>query len=278
MSISFVQGIDKIRQSNKPISTAWGLSCQHLNLDNKINKIIEIIGDHENLFVNRNPYHNQYHLAEVIWASSWLCFNEFEAEVLEEHAIVLFLAATFHDAEHPGRGNRVPFEIEKVSCNFFQQWWKNNSLFIENIMDLSPSQIESAVIELILFTDMFDGNQKVNVDYITRKNQENFGLRIVKLKKVLNEADFLMGVLPQYAIDKTGLLLKESGLIMTDREITNMLTNYLESVLQNEFSDGSKKLKIPQMVDCFVKEVKDCVKNGLNLTQTQEHLYSVFGK
>lgn len=278
MSISFVNGIDKIRQSNKPISTAWYLSCEHLSLNNKINKIIEIIGEHENLFVNRNPYHNHYHLAEVIWASSWLCFNEFEQESLEAHAIVLFLAATFHDAEHPGRGNRIPFEIEKVSCNFFQQWWKNNSLFIENIMDLSPSQIESAVIELILFTDMFDGNQKVNVDYITRKNQENFGLKIVKLKKVLNEADFLMGVLPQYAINKTTLLLKESGIILNDKDFTDMLTNYLESIMKNEFSDGCKKLKIPQMVDCFVKEVNNCVVRGLSLDETQEHLYAIFGK
>ena len=71
--------------------------------------------------------------------------------------VILLMAATFHDADHPGRTNKIPFELEERSMNFFKNWWKNNSLFVENIMNLTPIQVEQSVVELILFTDFIKG-------------------------------------------------------------------------------------------------------------------------
>lgn len=175
----FHSGVLAIRESKKPISKAWQLSFDLLNLDNKLLKVMEILGEHENLFITPNPYHNHYHLSEVIWTAAYLADKEIEkdSEKYFESMVVLLFAATFHDAGHLGRSNKTPFELETLSVEFFKNWWKNNSLFVENIVSLSPIQFEHLVCELILFTEFLEGQTKVTKDYIERKDAEALELK-----------------------------------------------------------------------------------------------------
>ncbi len=252
--MKFYNGIEEILEAKKPIAKAWELSFKLLNLDNKLLKVMEILESHENLFINRkNAYHNHYHLAEVTWATAYLAKHEEFSDKYFETMVILLIAATFHDADHPGRTNRIPFELEEKSMLFFKSWWKNNSLFVENIMSLTPIQIEQSVVELILFTDFIKGQEKVNQDYNFRKDAEYFGLKLVRMKKILNEADFLLNCLPLHGFNKTELILKESVRNFTEEKKWNILLEMLkEDGLESFTSDASKKLKIENLIKKYI--------------------------
>ncbi len=247
-------GLEQILEAKKPIAKAWELSFKLLNLDDKLLKVMEILENHENLFINRkNPYHNHYHLAEVTWATAYLAKHEDFTDKYFETMVILLMAATFHDADHPGRTNRIPFELEEKSMLFFKNWWKNNSLFVENIMSLTPIQIEQSVVELILFTDFIKGQEKVNQDYNFRKDAEYFGLKLVRMKKILNEADFLLNCLPMYGFNKTELILKESVRNFSEEKKWNMFLGMLKDEGLSFFnSDAAKKLKIENLVKKYI--------------------------
>ncbi len=264
----FHSGVLAIRESKKPISKAWQLSFELLNLDNKLLKVMEILGEHENLFITKNPYHNHYHLAEVIWTSAYLANKEIEkdSEKYFESMVILLFAATFHDAGHLGRSNKTPFELETLSVEFFKNWWKNNSLFVENIVTLSPIQFEHLVCELILFTEFLEGQAKVTKDYIERKDAEAFGIKVNRLKKILNEADFLFNCSPHYAYEKTSLILKESVRMAEDEKKWMLIVGMLEQMQNNLFiSDAAKEVKIESTIKKFLGfllENKDEMKDG----------------
>lgn len=251
MATKFYSGIKAIHASEKPIATAWELSFIHLELDSKLKKLIEILSDHENLLISYNHYHNHYHLAEVIWGSAFLAKKENFQEKYFDSMVIMLLAATFHDADHPGRLNRYAFEVEQKSVKFFRNWWKNNSLFVENILSITPTNIEQAVTDLILFTDFSEGQPKVNLDYIQRKDNESFGLKMNKLKKILNEADILLNFLPQFAFNKTSLILKESSRSVTEEDKWLLLLSFLQDAPTTFTSDASKELKIDAIVKKF---------------------------
>ncbi len=266
MGIKFHNGIEQILAAKKPIAKAWKLSFEHLELDDKLLKLMEILEDHENLFINKNPYHNHYHFAEVVWASAYLAKKENFTEKYFDTMVILLLGATFHDADHPGRTNREPFEIEQKSMVFFKNWWRNNSLFVENILSLTPIQIEQTVVELILFTDFIKGQEKVNQDYINKKEAETFGLKLNKLKKILNEADFLLNCLPLYGFNKTELILKESVRNFPEQKKWELLMHLLkEDGLEMFTSDAAKELKIESVVKKFLNHLnsnKDLITNS----------------
>ena len=226
MAAIFHNGIKEINQSEKPIATAWRLSYKHLGLEPKVKKLMEILSDHENLFINYNPYHNHYHLAEVIWGCAFLIKREGITEKYSDTMIILLLAATFHNADHQGRTNKYSFENEERASIFFKSWWKNNSLFVENIVSVTPVYTEQAITELILFTDLTSGNPKVLIDYEKRRDAETFGLKLCRLKKILNEANFLIHCLPHYGFNKTELILKESSKNLPSEKIWLLLLDF----------------------------------------------------
>lgn len=252
MAMKFYSGIKEIHESEKPIAKAWDLSFSHLELDNKLKKLMEILADHENLLINYNPYHDHYHLAEVIWGSAFLAKKENLKDKYFDSMVILLLAATFHDADHPGRVNKCSFEVEQKSASFFKSWWKNNSLFVENILSLTPTNIELAVTDLILFTDFNEGQPKVNLDYLRIKDQETYGLKMTRLKKILNEADLLMNFLPQSAFNKTSLILKESSRNIPNEQKWLLLLGFLQENAPITFtSDAVKELKIDLLIKKF---------------------------
>lgn len=252
MTTKFQKGIMEIRSSEKPISKAWEISCEHLGFSEKMKKLIEIIENHENLFVNHNFYHNHFHLAETVFCSAMLVKEEIPENVLYENALVILLAASFHDVDHKGRANKEPFELEKVSASFFNEWWKNNSLFVENILSIPPKNIEEVVIDLILFTEFSFGQEKVKADYINRKEYSSGILYPVKLKKILTEADFLLNVLPFSAYEKAIAILSESRRNLTDGKKWEMIYGFLNEADESFFtSDASEKLKISHIVKKF---------------------------
>ncbi len=258
MGTKFHSGIKAIHEAEKPISKAWELSLDHLELDDKVKKLMEILSDHENLFINYNYYHNHIHFAEVIWASAFLAKKENFEDKYFESMVILLISATFHDAGHPGRANRAPFETEKISAEFFRNWWKNNSLFVENILPMNPSQIEQAVNELILFTDFTQGQAKVITDYFIRRDNENYGLKMAKLKKILIEADVLMNCLPQSSFHKTGLILKESVRNIADDKKWLLILEFLKENAPHLFtSDACKELKIDALVRKFTNYLEN---------------------
>lgn len=279
MAIKFHNGIKEINKSEKPIEKAWQLSFDHLQLDNKVKKLIEILGDHENLLINYNPYHNHYHIAEVIWGSAFLAKQEKFQDKYFESMVILLLAATFHDAEHVGRGNRFPFELEKESAKFFKNWWKNNSLFVENIIKLSPTHIENAVTDLILGTDFNEGHSKVARDYQLNKDLEVYGLKMFRLKEILNESDLLMNCLPYSGFNKTGLILKESTRNPSDEQKWLLLFGFLKEAQNIFISDAAKELKIDVTVKKFTNFLhanKERMKDGLKLQQEIEEKFKTF--
>lgn len=280
MTNNFHDGVLQINASTKPISKAWELACNHLKMKKTLNKLIEVLADHENLFINRNAYHNHYHFAEVVWASSFLAKNEFPLTRLFDHSLILLLAATFHDAEHPGRANKEPFELEKASAYFFKQWWKNNSLFVENILTMQPNDIEQAVTELILFTDFSHGQQKVWNDYLNRKDQESLDLKMSRLKKLLTEADILMSCLPYYGYHKTGLIIKEAGRHVTQEEQWNLLLGFLQDYgLKTFTSDAAKSLNVDKVViqfTEFLQKHKNDFTQGIKLQEEIEAIFPAF--
>lgn len=246
-------GIDQINAVKKPISKAWELATKYLGIENESKKITEILGDHENLFINKNPYHNHYHLAEVIFTSAVLLKAEVPQECLFNHAIMILFAATFHDVEHPGRTNKDPFEAEKVSATFFKQWWKNNSLFVENIVNMNPLDMEEAINELILFTEFNEGSKKVKEDYIKRKNKVAFSLEhFMSLKKVLTEADLLLNFLPLTAFKKCSLIIDEAKKDVSEKEKWMFILQMITTEAKKEFtSEAIDLLDIQHEIDKF---------------------------
>jgi hypothetical protein len=265
------KGIQEIRKEQKPILKAWELSFAYLKMPNSYKKLIEIISNHENIFINKNSYHNQYHFAEVIWVSAFLAKNEFISTYLQQHALVLLLAATFHDTEHPGRGNKEPFELEKISSHFFKQWWNNNSLFVENLIEASENDIIQVINELILFTDFQKGHSKVVQDYKNKQNYEMFNFKIVKLKQILIEADIFLISLPGFAFDRTKMLLKENNQNIEDDKIWELLLNFNKDYAKNIFvSNASQSLGIQEEIKNFVlflEKNKNIFSEGKNLEQ-----------
>lgn len=265
------KGIQEIRQSQKPILKAWEISFVYLKMPNSYRKLIEIISNHENIFINKNIYHNQYHFAEVIWVSAFLAKNEFISTYLQQHALVLLLASTFHDAEHPGRGNKEPFELEKISSCFFKQWWNNNSLFVENLIEASENDIIQVINELILFTDFQKGHSKVVQDYKNKQNYEMFNFKIVKLKQILIEADILLISLPGFAFDRTKMLLKENKENIEDDKIWKLLLDFNKDYAKNIFiSNASQSLGIQEEIKKFVlflEKNKNFFSEGKNLEE-----------
>jgi len=282
MAIRFYDGIKEINAAERPIQKAWQLAVFHLEIDkiNKnIEKIIEILGDHENLLINSNPYHNHYHLAEVIWGSAFLAKQEEIKEKYFESMIILLLAATFHDAEHLGRANRNPFELEKRAANFFRDWWKNNSLFVENIIDLQTTIVENLVIELILCTDFNEGQPQVTREYSVKKDIETNGLKLFRLKKILNEADILMSCLPHFGFIKTSLILKESLRNPPDEHKWLLLLGFIKDVQAFFISDAAKKLRIDLIIEDFINFLhanRSLMKDGLKLQEKIEEIFQQF--
>jgi hypothetical protein len=276
MATKFFSGIKAIHEAEKPIAKAWELSFTHLELDNKLKKLMEILADHENLLINYNPYHNHFHLAEVVWASAFLAKKENFEEKYFDSMVVLLLAATFHDADHPGRVNKYAFEVEQKSALFFRNWWKNNSLFVENIVGLTPINIEQAVTDLILFTDFSEGQPKVNLDYAQRKEVETFGLRMCKLKKILNEADLLLNFLPQTAFKKTNLILRECSRNIEEEQKWMLLLGFLQEAPITFTSDAAKDLKLDILIKKFATYLSASKSVMNNSEKLQEELEAKF--
>ncbi len=273
----YFQTIQEINKTKTPLLVAWTEACKYLNIGKDANKsqkdirdlnknakfdikhknqdpdyFIKIITDYENLFVNRLDYHNEYHLAETVWTVAYLCKEEFAEHELYDHSLLLMLAANFHDAEHNGKGNKVAFEMERESSNFFRKWWINNSLFLENVLTVNESIMEQLIVDLILFTDFNTGQEKVLKDYEKFKEYSYYGFKIARMKKILNEADMLMTCLPKYALDKTQKLIKESGKKFSTEQTLSILIQHLENFGKTYFnSQASTQLGIPQTIDQF---------------------------
>lgn len=282
MNLSFVDGINEIYNVKKPISLAWRMSVELSEIDPKIEKIISLIEEHENLFVTRHKYHNQYHLAEVIWASAWLGIKEFKnvlsEHLYQNHMIALLLAANFHDVDHPGRGSKFPYEIEKKSAKFFQQWWRNNSLFLENLFKLNANDVEKVIEEMIVKTDIFEGIYLVNQEYKQNPNLEKNGYKVNKLKKLLIESDSLMNILPQYSFNKVSLWLEEVGHKKNDLEKWQIIIMMLDEIGNSYATDASIKFNLASMFNEFKEDIKKEIKNpNLNTHKFQNQLNIKFG-
>lgn len=252
-------GIEQINATNKPITKSWELATEYLGISGKLAKVTEILGSHENLFINKNPYHNHYHLAEVTWLSAVMIKEEVPEKALYSHAVMLLLAATFHDTEHLGRTNKEPFELEQVSSNFFKQWWKNNSLFVENLVEMSPLDMEQAISELILFTEFTSGAKKVKDDYLNRRGREVYTLEhFMRLKKILTEADLLLNFLPLTAYKKCNLILAEANKELSERDKWNFICQMVKNEAPKEFtSDACDFLDINNQFEKFVKFLEE---------------------
>lgn len=247
------EGIEQINSVKKPISKAWELSTKYLGIEQETKKITEILGDHENLFINKNPYHNHYHLAEVIFTSAVLLKAEVPSPFIFNHGVMILFAATFHDVEHPGRTNKEPFEAEQVSSTFFKQWWRNNSLFVENIVSMNPIDMEESIKELILFTEFNEGAKKVKEDYIKRKDRVAFSLEyFTPLKKILSEADLLLNFLPLTAFKKCSLIIDEAKKEVSEREKWMFILQMLQTEAVKEFtSEAIDILDIQREIEKF---------------------------
>lgn len=259
----YVEEIELLLKEDKPIKKAWELSLKNLDfpIDKGVNKFLEILSDHENLFFSRNPYHNQYHLAQTVYSVGYLAKQE--NIKLNPDAFLLLMAATFHDADHLGRTNKVELELEKRSAYFFVQWWKNNSLFLDcflNKKDINFDQCMDVISDLILATN-FNTLSSVVRSYNNHKDFEYKTLPIYKLKQLLIEADSMMMVLPYYSLDKSRKILKETNLNLNDYQLWNFIQNFLNDFGKKTFcSDASKKLELPKLII----ELEHYIKNNLN--------------
>lgn len=252
-------GIEQINATNKPISKAWELATDYLGYKEKLAKVTEILGNHENLFISKNPYHNHYHLAETVWLGAILVKEEIPEKLLYNHAVMILLAATFHDTEHLGRTNKEPFELEKLSAGFFKQWWKNNSLFVENLVEMNPIDMEQAISELILFTEFNLGVKKVKEDYVNRKLREVHTLdNYMCLKKILTEADLLLNFMPLTAYKKCSLIIAEANKEVSEKDKWTLIYNMVKTESQKEFtSEACNYLDIPHQLKKFTEFLEE---------------------
>lgn len=264
MSISFQSNLQKIRHSEKPINTAWMLAYDFLLLEEKTLKLIQILADHENLFINYNPYHDHFHTAEVILASAYLIKNEGLFHKNYDSTIILLLAATFHDADHKGKSNKYPYEQEKISCFFFMEWWRNNSLFVENILNISHDEIEKSINYLILNTDFEEGHSIVNKNYTDKKYEIVNDVELHRLAKILVEADLLLNVLPHTGFTKINLILKEAGKSLPDEIKWQYFKSFVEESSALFSSDACVKIKL----DVQTKKLSTLLLENMEYTGT----------
>lgn len=263
MTITFNKGLEIIYNSEKPISTAWKLSYDLLLLEDKLLKLIDIISEHENLFINHNQFHNHFHLAEVVWASAFLAKHESINFNYFDSMVILLLSATFHDADHKGKSNKVPFEQEKISLTFFMEWWRNNSLFVENILDCSHDEIEKSISFLILNTDFEEGHLAVNTLYQNQCDDVVNGIHLYKLAKILNEADMLLNVLPHTGYTKINLILSEAGRTLPEETKWRYFLSFIEDANETFFSSNACiKLKLNQISLNSSKIIKEALISG----------------
>lgn len=263
MNITFSKGLDLINSSSKPISTAWKLSYDLLLLEDKVLKLIDIISEHENLFINHNGFHNHFHLAEVIWSSAFLAKHEGIEYNNFDSMVILLLAATFHDADHKGKSNKVPFEQEKISVFFFLEWWRNNSLFVENILTSKHDDIEKSITFLILNTDFEEGHLAINTLYNQSKEEIVNNVQLYKMAKVLNEADMLLNILPSTGFNKIELILSEAGKSLPENTKWEYFLSFIEDASSSFFSSTAcQNLKLDLISKKSSKIIRDSLESG----------------
>lgn len=277
MSITLQTGLQQVRNSDKPITKAWELAYDFLLLEDKVLKLIQILSEHENLFITSNAYHNHYHTAEVVWASAFLIKNEDIYHKRYDSQVILLLASTFHDADHRGKSNRFPYEQEKISSFFFMEWWRNNSLFVENILSIKHDDIENAINNLILLTDFEEGQRISDKSYKEDKQLILYDVEFNKLSKILIEADMLLNVLPNSGFDKITLILKEAGKNLPDSTKWDYLKSFLleTSIFFN--SDASVRLKIESnslKLSKFINDNRDFISTNMLQKLINENIKS----
>lgn len=218
---------------------------------------VRLVAEYENLFITEHAYHNTTHLAETIWVAANLAREEFSQEDLYGHLVILLMAAVFSNAGHPGgrsKTNQIPFETERQSVGFFKKWWDNNALFVQNMLDLDPVVMENAVTDMILYTDFHQGHDRVLKEYGNPKHRDHLyhGLKISRLKQLLNESDLLMLCMPHYSKAKIHALVVESGVKLSPQEEFQMAQGFIGGLAQGFFiSNAARKLGIDAVIASF---------------------------
>lgn len=285
----FYTALEKISNSFNPLYTAWHMSCKYLQIDNIISQEFETaLFENVHKFNNLNSYHDQFHFAEVMYVSSYLLKHEFSnQEDINKNSFPLLLASMFHDFQHLGRPNKVPYELEIRSIdkmiNYFkdsnldQLWIQQESVKTNQI--LNNFDLIEVMKKLIIGTEFKAEPELVRMDYGLKNNKNqssNCDVKTYRLKQLLIESDILLSCLTKTGFDKTNKILKELNQEKTPLQALNSWENFLIPLKDKHFiSNASKVLNINEQLSETIKNIEslklDKFRNNKQLQDTLDN-------
>lgn len=265
MKKDFYKYINEIDNSINPIKVAWHQAIRHLDLEGIVSTDFEnaLFKKIEQLN-NNNTYHNAYHFAHVMIGGAYLLKYEIDNPViLPPNAFVLLLAALFHDAAHPGRSNQYPYELEKISAQYFNEYSRENKLeLLWNTQNLETynlpkwAEIVTVVKELIIATEFQQEAHKVVAQY--KENPQitiAHDIKINVLKMLLIESDILLSCISETGIKQTEKMLSEQNLKLNKNEVHDKWTGFLHLVKDTHYqSQAASKLKLKEEIGSIISQ------------------------
>lgn len=204
--------IDSLKLIKNPISVAWNLSCDNIDLEkeNGWRGFGELFFNLPDLVFNKNAYHNQYHSAEAVLSASVLLNYEFEQIQRKLIGPFLLFSMLCHDVAHTGEHNNFNYELEQKAVNEISHYieenrdiliyWKKNMQDVYGPWSLFFDTIKS----IILGTDFKVGPLKNSKKY-------KLGNYKSQLKMLANEADILASCLSSLGPQRGALLALEQN-------------------------------------------------------------------
>lgn len=266
----FFVAIDKINNSFTPIQTAWHISCKYLQIEHLISdKFSTALFKNIDQLNNLNSYHDQFHLAEVLYISAYLLKHEFKTQKeIEQHSLPLMISSLFHDAKHLGRSNQTPYELELQSIAFFKNYFHQNQLnllwdqqpYVVNQFIVNSQQLNDIVTDLITATEFKVESNKTSKAYLEQKNKHfdvDSSISINRLKLLLIESDILLSVLPKTGLIQTKKILTENKVSFNIPFLIHSWAKFLEHVQTTHYlSDGANYLNVAINLEKTLQVIK----------------------
>jgi hypothetical protein len=252
MNNIFYDSLEEINESKNPIKVAWDLSIKHLDLSDILsNNFTQSLFKNIHCLDTKNSYHNHYHLAHVILGSAYLLKAENSSlEFRKQNGIPLLLASLFHDADHPGGGNKFPYQLEKKAVRFFIKYFEDNELInawnneVSVIKKVLPNwdELKDLLNDLILGTEFKEEPIKI---YDSYKNK--LGRELTILKTILIESDILLSSLSKTGLLQTDKILTENNLNLDKNTAWMGFLNNIKNTYYQ--SNAAKKFKILEQIE-----------------------------
>lgn len=276
MDNEFFEKINLINASSNPLKISWALSLDFLNIKNSLSTEFQnaLFSSIEDLH-NGNGYHDHYHLAHVIFSCAYLLKYELDNhKEIKKNAFPLLFAALFHDAGHPGRSNRHPYELENLSIEFFDNYTKQHNLEklwaieVENSPSLPQWDVVVDMVKrLIKATEFVEETKQINEDYITNADfalYTDSDLKINRLKIILIEGDILLSSLAETGPNQTRKIALEHGKELSAEQMTEDWIKFINFIKDSHYnSKASKTLGLKEQLERVVLEYNDKKPNPL---------------